>query len=79
MSVSAGNMDLDLYAEDCYFADDFAGFYGRSRFKSNLDNLTAFIVDSDVKLLSLQPEGVNCMCCVLRNMAKVMGPLCRTE
>jgi hypothetical protein len=52
----SGNMDLDLYAEDCYFADDFAGFYGRSRFKSNLDNLTAFIVDSDVKLLSLQPE-----------------------
>eukprot|EP00667_Euglena_gracilis_P009260 EG_transcript_9391 len=51
-----GKMDLDLYAEDCYFADDFAGFRGRARFKSNLDNLTSFITDWKVQLLSLDRE-----------------------
>jgi hypothetical protein len=52
-----GDMDLDLYSEDCYFADDFAGFNGRARFKANLDNLTAFIVDRSVRLLALDVEA----------------------
>lgn len=34
-----GQMDLDLYEEDCTFADPFVAFQGRQRFKNNLDNL----------------------------------------
>ena len=41
-----------LYAEDCEFADPFASFRGRARFKANLANLAGgFISDSEVRLL----------------------------
>jgi len=52
-----GNMDEDLYLEDCLFADDFASFRGLSRFKANLENLGSFIVDYDLNLLALEVQS----------------------
>lgn len=45
-SLVQGNMSA--YADDCYFADPFAGFNGVERFKKNISNLGAFT--EDVKL-----------------------------
>jgi hypothetical protein len=51
-----------LYAGDCEFADPFASFRGRARFKANLENLAGgFIAENDVKLLqplALETAGV---------------------
>mmetsp|Transcript_11589 Transcript_11589/g.18201 ORF Transcript_11589/g.18201 Transcript_11589/m.18201 type:complete len:270 (+) Transcript_11589:158-967(+) len=57
----SGDMDLSLYEEDCLFADPFASFRGRERFKTNLDNLGLFVSDSECRLLSLtaDPEDSN--------------------
>eukprot|EP00419_Tripos_fusus_P063175 CAMPEP_0172920902 /NCGR_PEP_ID=MMETSP1075-20121228/204947_1 /TAXON_ID=2916 /ORGANISM="Ceratium fusus, Strain PA161109" /LENGTH=176 /DNA_ID=CAMNT_0013780995 /DNA_START=56 /DNA_END=584 /DNA_ORIENTATION=+ len=53
-----GNMDVELYAEDCEFSDPFAAFRGRGRFVQNLRNLAGgFITDYRVKLLSLDVEN----------------------
>ena len=53
----SGDVDLDLYNEDCLFADDFASFRGLQRFKSNLDNLGSFISDYQVRLLDLSTQS----------------------
>eukprot|EP00953_Heterococcus_sp_UTEX-ZZ885_P042365 21532-Heterococcus_DN1.PRE.1 len=48
----SGQLDEALYAEDCEFADPFASFRGRARFKANLENLAGgFIAENDVNLL----------------------------
>lgn len=47
-----GDLDVQLYAEDCEFSDPFAGFRGRDRFVANLRNLAGgFITAYRVKLL----------------------------
>ncbi|CAE8628498.1 unnamed protein product, partial [Polarella glacialis] len=52
-----GDMDVELYSEDCEFSDPFAGFRGRERFVQNLRNLAGgFITDYRVKLLDFD-EG----------------------
>ncbi|CAM9245985.1 unnamed protein product, partial [Choristocarpus tenellus] len=43
-----GEMDMNLYEDDCEFADPFVAFRGLRRFKNNLDNLGSFM--EDVKL-----------------------------
>lgn len=49
----SGEVDLSLYEDDCVFADPFASFKGKERFKNNLSNLGLFILDSQAKLLAL--------------------------
>eukprot|EP00930_Biecheleria_cincta_P049546 TRINITY_DN34743_c0_g1_i1.p1 TRINITY_DN34743_c0_g1~~TRINITY_DN34743_c0_g1_i1.p1 ORF type:complete len:289 (-),score=37.61 TRINITY_DN34743_c0_g1_i1:279-1031(-) len=47
-----GEMDIELYAQDCEFSDPFTGFRGRDRFVRNLRNLAGgFITSFRVKLL----------------------------
>ena len=36
---SSGTGEMGAYAEDCYFADPFAGFKGTERFVKNVRNL----------------------------------------
>ena len=52
-----GAIDLEVYDEDCEFADPFVSFRGLKRFKDNLDNLGSFITDSEVRLLSFEADG----------------------
>ncbi|CAM9854260.1 unnamed protein product [Laminaria digitata] len=47
-----GQMDLDLYEEDCTFADPFVAFDGRQRFKNNLDNLGSLMQDVSLDVSS---------------------------
>jgi len=49
----SGEVDLSLYEDDCVFADPFASFRGKERFKNNLSNLGLFITQSQARLLSL--------------------------
>eukprot|EP00291_Cryptomonas_curvata_P005666 CAMPEP_0172196674 /NCGR_PEP_ID=MMETSP1050-20130122/26967_1 /TAXON_ID=233186 /ORGANISM="Cryptomonas curvata, Strain CCAP979/52" /LENGTH=158 /DNA_ID=CAMNT_0012873019 /DNA_START=175 /DNA_END=648 /DNA_ORIENTATION=- len=49
----SGEMDIDLYTEDCLFADPFASFRGRERFRRNLANLGLLVSAADTRLLSL--------------------------
>jgi len=52
-----GDVDVELYSEDCEFSDPFAAFRGRDRFVQNLRNLAGgFITDFRVKLLDLDVE-----------------------
>ncbi|CAM9353274.1 unnamed protein product [Ascophyllum nodosum] len=51
-----GAMDLDLYEEDCTFADPFVAFEGRQRFKSNLDNLGSLMQDVSLDVTSWEEE-----------------------
>jgi len=47
-----GDVDVELYAEDCEFADPFASFRGRERFVRNLRNLAGgFITAFRVTML----------------------------
>lgn len=47
-----GEMDYNLYDEECEFADPFVSFEGRKRFRENLRNLAGgFIVDSYTRTL----------------------------
>ena len=39
LSCSSGTGEMGAYAEDCYFADPFAGFKGTDRFVKNVRNL----------------------------------------
>jgi hypothetical protein len=59
-----------LYAEDCEFADPFASFRGKARFKGNLENLAGgFIAENDVKLLqplALETAGMITLSHLLR-------------
>lgn len=53
-----GDVDVQLYAEDCEFSDPFAGFKGRDRFVRNLRNLTGgFISAYRVTMLDFAAEA----------------------
>mmetsp|Transcript_1592 Transcript_1592/g.3637 ORF Transcript_1592/g.3637 Transcript_1592/m.3637 type:complete len:259 (+) Transcript_1592:21-797(+) len=52
----SGKMDLGIYEEDCLFADPFASFNGKERFKQNLANLGLFVSDSECRLISLDVD-----------------------
>jgi len=47
----SGQVDAEIYAEDCLFSDPFVSFRGRQRFIDNLANLGSFITKYDVKVL----------------------------
>lgn len=49
-------MDVQIYDEDCLFADPFVSFRGRDRFVENLANLGSFIIQYDVKILNANDE-----------------------
>jgi len=51
-----GEVDAELYDEDCVFADPFAAFNGRQRFVDNLQNLGTFIVGYNIKMLSFEEQ-----------------------
>lgn len=76
----SGKLDEALYAEDCEFADPFASFKGRARFKANLENLAGgFITDSDVRLLDLTTDSdhasVTSRCMVRLSLALPWRPV----
>lgn len=52
----SGDMDVQIYDEDCLFADPFVSFRGRDRFVENLANLGSFIIQYDVKILNANDE-----------------------
>ena len=41
---------MRAYADDCYFADPFAGFSGTARFKNNVSNLGGLLQDVQLDL-----------------------------
>mmetsp|Transcript_16134 Transcript_16134/g.21339 ORF Transcript_16134/g.21339 Transcript_16134/m.21339 type:complete len:247 (-) Transcript_16134:274-1014(-) len=45
-----GCLSMDLYEDDCEFADPFVSFRGLDRFKKNLDNLGSFMQDVDIDI-----------------------------
>ncbi|CAM9206082.1 unnamed protein product [Chrysoparadoxa australica] len=51
-----GDMDMNLYEQDCTFADPFVSFDGLDRFKKNLDNLGSFMEDVDLKVTSWEEK-----------------------
>eukprot|EP00904_Undaria_pinnatifida_P001460 jgi/Undpi1/11314/HiC_scaffold_30.g13612.m1 len=54
-----GQMDLDLYEEDCTFADPFVAFDGRQRFKNNLDNLGSLMQDVNLDVTSWEETNTS--------------------
>jgi hypothetical protein len=55
----SGDMDTEIYDEQCEFADPFVSFKGRDRFVDNLSNLGSFITKYDAKLLTYNDEDVS--------------------
>jgi hypothetical protein len=47
----SGLGSMAAYAEDCLFADPFAGFRGVQRFKRNVGNLGGLLEDIRLELL----------------------------
>lgn len=52
----SGQGDMEAYAEDCLFADPFAGFNGVDRFKRNVSNLGSLMEDIKLELTEWQEE-----------------------
>jgi len=52
----SGLVDRELYAPECYFSDPFAGFAGRERFISNLQNLGTFITGAELRMLKYEED-----------------------
>lgn len=52
----SGEVDAEIYDEDCVFSDPFVAFNGRDRFIENLQNLGSFITKYDAKPLSYEIE-----------------------
>lgn len=50
------NMDVDLYEQDCEFADPFVSFRGTDRFKKNLENLGPFMEDVKLQLTKFEVQ-----------------------
>ncbi|KAG7356178.1 DUF2358 domain containing protein [Nitzschia inconspicua] len=48
----SGEVDKDIYADDCLFEDPFVSFRGRDRFVDNLQNLGSFITKFNAKVIS---------------------------
>ncbi|EKX50830.1 hypothetical protein GUITHDRAFT_103420 [Guillardia theta CCMP2712] len=55
----SGDIDVSLYHPDCLFADPFASFRGRERFRRNLSNLGLFVLSYRCRLLSLAQDPVD--------------------
>ena len=53
-----GDLNLDIYDENCIFADPFVSFTGLDRFKKNLDNLGGYLEDVTLKLRDFQVENI---------------------
>jgi Uncharacterized conserved protein (DUF2358) len=47
----SGQVDKEIYQDDCLFADPFVSFRGRDRFVDNLQNLGSFITKYDAKVI----------------------------
>lgn len=47
----SGEVDREIYDEECTFADPFVAFDGRDRFIDNLANLGSFITNYDAKMI----------------------------
>lgn len=47
----SGQVDNEIYQDDCLFADPFVSFRGRDRFVDNLQNLGSFITKYDAKVI----------------------------
>ncbi len=47
----SGQGDMAAYADDCLFADPFAGFRGVDRFKRNVGNLGGLLEDINLDLI----------------------------
>ena len=52
-----GDLNLDIYDENCIFADPFGSFTGLDRFKKNLDNLGGYLEDVTLKLRDFAVES----------------------
>jgi len=69
----SGEMDLSLYENDCVFADPFASFRGKERFKNNLANLGLFIGQSEARLLQLSITKTQPLIITSRVMVKLQA------
>ena len=69
----SGEMDLSLYENDCVFADPFASFRGKERFKNNLANLGLFISQSEARLLQLSITKTQPLIITSRVMVKLQA------
>ncbi len=69
----SGEMDLSLYENDCVFADPFASFRGKERFKNNLANLGLFISQSEARLLQLSITNTQPLIITSRVMVKLQA------
>eukprot|EP00898_Chlorokybus_atmophyticus_P008331 jgi/Chlat1/849/Chrsp104S01195 len=49
-----GDMSLDVYSEDCEFADPFVSFRGRERFQRNVSNLGRFMENIKLDVVDWQ-------------------------
>ncbi|CAM9831272.1 unnamed protein product [Discosporangium mesarthrocarpum] len=54
-----GEMDMNLYEDDCEFADPFVAFRGLQRFKNNLDNLGSFMDDVNLDVTGWEETEVS--------------------
>ena len=56
----SGEVDVEAYDPDCFFADPFVSFNGRQRFVDNLANLGSFITKYNARPLGYEVSDDEC-------------------